>query len=378
MIKALILAGGHGTRMHPLTLRTPKALLPIAGKPNILHLIDSLINYGIKDIYVSINESQLKINHFLKDKKVNLIIENQDKGKLGTIGGLNYAINKIGVDDLLVIGADNFFKGLNFKELIDSMNKSATLVLYNLPNKLLVEHYGIAVVNNGVIKSFQEKPSVNEAKSTLASTLAYAISKEWIKESLPEYINNNHNLDTIGSMWQYFCKKQSLNGFIFNGLWADIGTPRAYVELNKKVLDKKIISDKAIIDESVVIEGNVIIEDGCIIGKNCVIKNGSHIMHHSIINDGSIINGSIIFENTRIGRNTIINNSVIDGFSVIGDNVVINDFSVIGFNAVISSNSRLLRESKVWPFLKANGVIDGDIVYLKNDDELMRSKYWVI
>ncbi len=376
-MKALILAGGHGTRLHPLTMRTPKCLLPIAGKPNILYMIELLEKAGIRDIYVSINDRQLKINDFLKDRAVNLIIENQENGKLGSIGGLNYAVNKIGEDNIIVLGADNFLHGLDLKSFSKNIREdSALLALYNLPEKYMVELFGIAELNGEVITSFQEKPRMEEAKSMLGSTLIYGLGKEWIKNKLPVYIRNNKNLDTIGSMWQYFCTKDTLYGFTFKGLWADIGNARAYVELNNKIMNERRIHKNVAIGEGTKINGNVIIEDGCEIGKNCVINQGTHIMHGTKIDDGAVISNSIIFENAKIGKNSAISKSIIDGYATIGDNVRIHDYCIVGYKSTISNNSTLIKNSKVWPFLKAEGVIDGNVVFIKDETDLTKSKYW--
>ncbi len=380
-MKALILACGQGTRMQPLTLRTPKCLLPISGLPNIIHIINSLNKAGINEIYVSINESQLKINDFLKDKPVNLIIENQEDGKLGSIGGLKYAINKIGADDLIVIGADNFISGIDFKAFSKAIKPGkATLALYNLPEKYMVEYVGIVELDGEVIKSFQEKPTIDEAKSQLGSTMIYGLSKEWIKNVFPKYFSEGNDLDTIGGMWQWFCDKDELHGFIFNGLWADIGNPRAYVELNNKKMNdlpKSIIHDSVVIGDGSIIKDNVIIEEGCVIGKNCVIGPNVHLMHDSTIGENSTVNGSIIFENVHISRSNFISNSVIDGFVIIKNRVRINDFCVIGYKCIIDDESHLIKGSKVWPFLKASGIIDGNIVHIDDDTDLTKSRYWL-
>jgi len=379
-VKALILAGGHGTRLHPLTLRTPKCLLPLAGTPNILHLINTLNNSGIQEVYVSINDKQLKINDFLVDKRVNIIIENQENGKLGSIGGLHYAVNKIGNDDLIVLGADNYYKGLNIKEFSKTINKgSASIALYKLPHKYMVELFGIAELKDNIITSFQEKPSVEEAKSMLGSTMIYGLSKEWIEKRLPEYVKGDNNMDTIGSMWQHFCSKDQLNGFVFNGTWADIGTPRAYIELNNKVmseLTESIIHESVVVSEGTIIKDKVIIEEGCVIGKNCVIGPNTHLMKDTTVGEGTIIKGSVIFEKVHVGRHANIINSVIDGYAFINNNVKINDFCVIGFKSVIEEGSNLIKESSVWPFITANGIINGNITYSQDKEELSKSKYW--
>lgn len=378
-MKALILAGGQGTRLHPLTLRTPKCLLPINGTPNIIHLIKELKNSGINEIYVSINNTQLKINDLLKTEKVNLIIESHENGKLGSIGGLEYAASKIGTDDLIVLGADNYVSGLNFKEFIKSIKPgTATIALYELPYKYMVEYFGIAEVKKGFIISFQEKPRADEAKSQLGSTLIYGLSKEWLSKKLPEYIKNNKNMDTIGSMWQYFSKKDKLQAFIFNGLWGDIGNVRSYIELNNNVMkkSKSRIDSSSVIDAGAIIKHPVIIDKGCIIRKGAVIGPCTHLMHDVIIEENAVIEGSVVFDNVHIEKEVIVSNSVIDGSAIIKERSRIDDYCIIGFKSEVGINSHFIKGSSVWPFLKANGVIDGNVISTNDNAELKESVYW--
>ncbi|MBD3312059.1 NTP transferase domain-containing protein [archaeon] len=379
-LRALILAGGRGTRLHPITLRTPKCLLPIAGKPNILHMVEELNNAGVKDVFVSINDNQLKVNDFLQDKKVNIIIESQEDSKLGSIGGLNYAVNKLGNHDLIVLGADNFYKGIDIRDFSSSIKEgSALIALYKVPHEYMIEELGIAELKGDQIVSFQEKPNINEARSRLGSTLIYGLSSEWLKNKFPAYLDSGADRDTIGRMWQYFCDKDELYGYVFNGTWADIGTTRSYIELNNKVMSEmkeSRINDSITVGEGSVIEDNVIIEEGCIIGRDCVIGPNTHLMKDTTIGQGSRVKGSVLFENTHVGKNSAINNSVVDGFAIINNNVVVDDFCAIGFKAVIESDSRLLKRSNVWPFITARGVINGNVTYREGRDDLINSKYW--
>ncbi len=386
-MKAVIIGGGYGTRMHPLTLRTPKLLLPIAGKPNITWLIKALKEAGIENVYLSINTNQLKVKKFLGNNEyVKIILEESTdhSNKLGSIGAIKYIYDLLGDDDYLIIGADNHFSGLSLKEFSkfhDANKGLATIALFELPNKFLVENYGVAVTKNNRIIGFQEKPRMEEAKSKLASTLVYKISRGFFSGPFNKYLESAGNLDTIGALWEYFSKTEHINGYKFAGLWGDIGKPKSYIDTNAGAMNLakcRIIDDAAEIPPHAIIKPPVIIEKGCIIGKNTVIGPCTHLMHDTLVGDNSIVTGSIVFEEVRIGDNSKIRNSIIDGHAWINDCVTIDDYSIVGFKSVIKDKSHIFKHSRVWPYLAASGIIDGDVLPTEFDNsKLKNSMYWV-
>ncbi len=343
-MKALILAGGKGTRLYPLTLNKSKCMLPINGTPNIKYIIDSLKESGISDIYVSINDSQKDILNNVKDVK--FIIESHKNGKLGSIGGLKYCIDKIGADDLLVIGGDNFFTDLDFSKFPIVKGK-ATICLYKLNDKSLVKYYGIAEIDNDMIISFQEKPSILEARSDLCSTLIYGLSKEWILNEFPKY--KSKNMDTIGSMWNFFVSTGNLIPYIHKGLWSDIGNPKAYIELHKKEISQFINPNSKLI--------NTYTKNSNI---NCFAEDSEIINSYigkSKIKNSTIIN-SIIFDNVEITNSTIIN-SIIDDNSTISSSKISN-YSVVGHSSNIYQSN--IDQSLVWPNISFTGnLLRGEI-----------------
>ncbi len=386
-MKTVIIGGGYGTRLHPLTLRTPKLLLPIAGKPNITWIIEAIKKAGIDKAYLSININQSKVRGFLgSDEFIKVILEEStdQSNKLGSIGALKHVYDLLGDDDYLIIGADNFFSGLSIKDFSgfhDSCGGIASIALFELPNKFLVENYGIAVLKGSELSGFQEKPRLEEAKSKLASTLVYKISKGFFSGPFNNYLKNIGNLDKIGRLWEYFSKTEKINGYKFNGLWGDIGKPKSYIDTNRKamrVINCNFIDDSAKISPDAVINPPVIIENGCVIGRNSIIGPCTHLMHDTQVGDNSVIVGSVIFEDVRIGDNSRVHNSMVDGHAWINDNVVIDDYSIIGFKSVIKDRSHLFKHSRVWPLLATSGIIDGDILPTEFDSsKLKKSMYWL-
>jgi len=410
-MKVLILAGGYGTRLHPLTLRTSKCILPVGGKPNIAHILEKLSQAGIKDVIISFNISQEKIKQLLGDGskfgvRIKYITEmtKNDSDKLGAVGAIKYVVDNAGLDDYLVIGADNYFEGLDIDKLIDFHRKKgadATLALYYVEEEHMVERLGIAVVDGDRITGFQEKPRIEEAKSRLGSILVYVISRQFLEKKLPKYLAElalkNRKPDNPGEMWSHFVDKADIQGFKFNGYWTDIGSNvMYYIDANAMAMARveHSISGSAIIDDGakvsetgVAIGDNTVVEKGAvvrgpvIIGRNCRIKSGAVVGPNTMIHDNTIIgerstvDSAILFENVHVGSGVKIESSIADGLVDIEDEVKVEQHSIIGHGSRLCQGSKLNFESRVWPGISIakNSVISGSVM---GNDKLIESCYW--
>lgn len=183
--KAIILAGGLGTRLRPLTNETPKPLLPIKGKPIIQHAIENLKKYGIKEIILSIGYKAEKIQDYFKDGrqigvKISYCIETEP---LGTGGAVKQASINI-KEPFILLWGDNL-TDINFKEMIKSYIKNNAKIIMALTPREDVEHFGVAKLEGDKILYFVEKPRREEAPSNLINAGAFIIDPEVLK-ILPE------------------------------------------------------------------------------------------------------------------------------------------------------------------------------------------------
>lgn len=395
-MKALILAGGYGTRLHPITLRTSKCVLPLAGIPSVVHIIERLKQAGITDIIISMNKNQESIEKALghgEKHRVNIkyIIEetSSDSDKLGAIRAIKYVVDRIGTDDFIIAGADNFFNGLDIKDMIDfhkEKKSDATVALYHLDDRSLVKNYGIAVLDGDKITSFQEKPSIEDAKSNLAAIFFYIVSKKFLDENLPDYLAKYPNrADRPGDLWEHYAKRMPVNGFVFSGFFGDIGNAKTYLKSNMEAMkmmnrnisenanisdgaeiigDNVMISDDVIIENGVTIEGPVLIERGCKIMKGSVIGPHVSVLRGSEVGSDSIISNSILFDKVKIGERVRMHGSIADGKTMIGSGSVIENESIIGYSSELSENIKVLECSRIWPFssFEKDSVIQGDII----------------
>jgi len=243
-MKVLILAAGYATRLYPLTLTTPKPLLPVAGKPMVEYVLDNLAPIaGIDRIYVVTNARfaghfQEWADAYRANKaKLDFTIVNDgstdDSNKLGAIGDINYVLKtQIVDDDLIVVAGDNLFSQSleEFGELCRE-KKAPVLALYDVGNLEEIKKYNsISTDTAGRITFFEEKPK------TPTSTLTGIALYYYPKSTLPlirQYIADGNNPDQPGRLVQWLYPRIPFYTWTVPGLWYDIGSKETLEEANR-------------------------------------------------------------------------------------------------------------------------------------------------
>jgi glucose-1-phosphate thymidylyltransferase len=229
-MKAIILAAGYATRLHPLTLNQPKPLLKVGDKPIIEHILKKIEKIEtIGQVFIVTNEKFYPT--FLEwregfNSHLDIEIVNDrttcNEDRLGAIGDINFVIKTQNIQsDLLIVGGDNLFE----EELTDFVHffkeKGSSILLNDVNCNDLAKLYGIVSLNeNSQITNFIEKPE--EPESTLASTLIYALKKEHLP-TIRETIELG-KADRAGDFIAHLSKKSQVFGKSLNGRWFDIGS----------------------------------------------------------------------------------------------------------------------------------------------------------
>ena len=335
-LKAMIMAAGVGSRLDPLTQYIPKPLVPIANKPVMDILFEKLYSIGVKDI--------ISNTYYLSDKIIDRYQENnlginfnyiKEDSLSGTAGGLKKCqfFFKEG-ETFLVLSADGLSnadleKGI---EIHKKSNAIATIGIKQIPIEE-VSHFGVVVTDDeGFITEFQEKPSVEAAKSNFINTGIYIFDYK-----IFEYIPENTFCDFAKNVFPQLLAKRAINTFNISEYWSDIGTLEQYkistqdVFNNlchfehsdiKKSLHGAYITGNSKIDPSVQFIGNSTIGNGCNIGRNVIIEN------------------SIIWDNVIIEDNVSIKDTVVASGCTIGVNLT---------SQIIGANQSLHKEkTKIW------------------------------
>ncbi len=241
-MKAILLAAGYGTRLHPLTLNQPKPLLKVAGKPMIEHILFRIEEIDdVDEIFIVTNHKfhphfQDWSKNYKSNKKITVLNDGTktNETRLGAIGDIHFVVKNKNVDeDILVVGGDNLFEfSLHHMNIFFNEKKSPVIALYDVKDKELAKQYGIVDLNKEKkIIGFQEKPS--EPKSTLASTACYIFSREDLEE-LEKCIQQGNKPDNLGDFIKHLSERKHVYGFVFSERWFDIGSKEQLDKADKE------------------------------------------------------------------------------------------------------------------------------------------------
>jgi NDP-sugar pyrophosphorylase family protein len=226
-MKAVILAGGLGTRLKPYTTVFPKPLMPIGESPILEIIIKQLKAKGFNEITLAVGHlSELIMAFFNNGSKYGLKIEySKEEKKLGTAGGLGLLKNKL-EDDFLVMNGD-VLTGLDFSEFLEFHKKTGSIATIALNRRHVDIDFGVVELDeNRTLIGYIEKPKIDY----LVSMGVYAFN-----ESILEYIPSHEYLDIPDLMKRLLSEGEKVNGFIHDGYWLDIGRPDDYIKANEDI-----------------------------------------------------------------------------------------------------------------------------------------------
>ncbi len=336
-MEAIILAGGFGTRLRPLTYSRAKPLLPILNKPMISYLIESLPE-EVDKVILAVNYRKKQIEKYLEKRNFNKkIIVNDEPEPLGTGGAVKFAEEHI-TGTFFVLNSD-IICSLDLKKMLDfhrEKQANATISLWPVDN---VEEFGVAdVEENGKITGFAEKPKPEDAPSDLINAGAYIIEPKIL-----EYIQPGKLISMEKEIFpKIIDDTDAFYGYKFTGYWMDIGRISSYLKIHKFLMDKKNIDNYQ--GKNNKINGDI---NKCCLGSNIKIEENSKL------------DSVIIYDNAEIGNNVVIQNSVIGENCKIGDSCNIKN-SVVGDNEKVEPQTNL-DNKPLWTQPKPEGYPDKQI-----------------
>lgn len=362
--RIVILAGGYGTRLRPLTYTRPKPMLPLAGKPVLQHIIEALARQGFDELIVTANYLCESIERYFGDGSrfgVELVYRRENT-PLGTAGSVKNSENYLD-DTFGVIQSDNI-TDLDLRALLKfhrSKKGLATLSVLPVDNP---QEFGIAELDkDDRVVRFLEKPKPEECFSNLANTGLYVLEPEIL-----DYIPRDSPFDFSKDLFpKLLSLERGVYGLRAGGFWADIGRFENFMKANKWILgrmeSKKLVSIKTrarirgpvhigggvAIEDGAVIVGPVVIEDGCKIGGGSTVKSCSVLGSNVKVGEGNQISGSILYENTLIGSSSRIDDCIIGENCRIGSGSIIHGDVVVGPNCSIGDLVRIQPGSRIWP-----------------------------
>ena len=330
--KAVLLVGGFGTRLRPLTNNRPKSFLPVLNRPFLEHIIVYLKNYGITDIILTLNYLPEVIQNRFGDGKeygvhLTYCIE---KDPLGTAGAVKNA--EAYLNETFFVFNGDIFTDMNLADMLAfhrRVKAKATISLTWVDNP---SAFGVVETDvNQKVKRFIEKPPLNEATTNWINAGIYVLEPEVFAQIPP----GQHYMFEKGLFPRLLDIGSPIYSYSYKGYWLDMGTPQKYFNLNMDLLLSKTKSPLLIkhgfdsrdndIHSTAKIIGPALIDRGCKIGPGVCIKGPVIIGKECIIRDGAILEKAILWDNVSIGQNSQLNECIIASNTVIEDNSKIKD-----------------------------------------------------
>ncbi len=339
-MQALILAGGKGTRLRPLTVYTPKPIVPICNRPFLLYQIDTLRRADITDITLSLSYQPNKIEQQLGDGsdfgvKIRYTVEPQP---MGTAGGYKFA-EELLREPTVVFNGD-ILTDLDLDAVIREHNQhhaAATIVLAPVDNPSV---YGLVETDaEGRVKRFLEKPKADEISVNTINAGTYVLDPRLL-DLVPA--GENYSFE-YGLFPDLLRRGESFYAHIpRDTYWLDIGTPTRYLQAHHDLLAGRItklppLERRGTFDSATVAE----IDEASVIADDCTIKPGAQIINSVLgqgcyIEEKARIENSVIWSHTRVGAGAQVNGAVVGRGCHIGRSAQVGAGAVLGDKSSIT------------------------------------------
>lgn len=379
MLRAVLMAGGKGTRIRPLTLSRPKPLIPVANRPMIEYVVEKVKRAGCNEMVVTLSYLKSQVKTLLENSYPEMDIKySVEKTPLGTAGGIKKASKYL--DDTFLVLSGDVLSDVDLKEVYSfhKTNKAlATLVLTPVNNP---SQYGIAVLDeeNQIIK-FLEKPAAHEVFSKIANTGTYILEPEILDliDTKKGEVDFSHDIFP-----QLIQEKAGIYGYVHDGYWNDVGRPKTYLQANYDVLNEMIrpephgekldervgrlgkmwVGKDVQIHPKARIIGPVVIDEGCCIEKNCVLGRNTVIGANVNIEKNSTIKGSVIFPDCLIKEGSYMKDCIVDSNCVIERGSFIERGAILGSHVHLGSYSRVRSQRYIFnsTVILPESIVDSD------------------
>ena len=350
-MKAILLAGGKGTRLRPLTVHTPKPIVPIFDRAFLHYQIDILRQVPeIDEVILSLNYQPRRIEEVFGDGgslgiKIRYVVESTP---LGTGGAVKYAGDAL-TESVVVFNGDVLTQVdlAAVLRLHRERRAKATIVLTPVENPAA---YGLVETEpDGTVRRFLEKPKADEITCNTINAGIYVLEPDTF-DRIPQ-----------GTTWSieraYFPslieRRETFVAHVAPGYWIDIGTPAKYRQVHRDIMDGRYAAAPfggspaglAWVSPEARVEPGVDLQGPCFVDSGAILKAGAHILPYSVVGrqchveEGATIDGAILWSNTWIGRNAMVRDSILGRQCHIGRSAVLDGKTVLGDRSVVADYS---------------------------------------
>jgi mannose-1-phosphate guanylyltransferase/phosphomannomutase len=361
-MKTVLMAGGEGSSLRPLTINRPKPMVPLVHRPVMGHLVELLRRQHFTDIVATLQYRAPDVEHYFGDGSgfgvtMNYSIEHHP---LGTAGSVKNAGKFLDPDEPFLVVSGDSLTDFNLAEVVEfhkRVGAALTITLYRVPNPL---DYGVIMVNDqGRVERFLEKPSWGEIISDTVNTGIYVVSPQVLDE-----IDEENPFDFSRDLFPVLLEKGApLYGYIANGYWTDVGNIAEYHRACNDILTRKVdvgeigtdAGDGVYREEDVEIAGDAHLVGPVYLGTGVRIKGGvvingpAAVDRFTIVDDRAHIDRSYIWRNAYIGEGVELRGAIIGARCSLNTRAVVFEGAVIGDECTIGAGAVIHPNVKVWP-----------------------------
>jgi len=360
-MKAVVMAGGEGTRLRPLTSNQPKPMVPIVGKPCMEHILELLREHGMTDVIVTVAFLPQAIrSYFGEGETLGISVGySVEESPLGTAGSVRHAAKQL--DDTFLVISGDALCDVDLSALVafhKERNAAVTIGLKSVDNPL---EFGIVVTDDeGRIERFLEKPSWGQVFSDTINTGIYVLEPEVLR-----HIPTDRPYDFSKELFPYLLEMgRPLYGFVLDGYWQDIGNLDQFRQANFDALDERVrlnipgirIRGNVWLGEGVEIADLDQVEGPSLIGNYCRVAPDASVGEYSVLSNTVTLRErtrttrSVIDQSTHIGRSSLIEGAILGRSCDIRAHVRIHEGVAIGDEVTIGAESVIMPGVRIYPY----------------------------
>jgi NDP-sugar pyrophosphorylase family protein len=349
-MKAVILAGGEGTRLRPLTLTLPKPVVPVVDRPFLTHQLDLLARVGVTEIVFSVAYQPERVRRVFGDgeklgRRIHYAVEDTP---LGTGGAVRNALPWL--DDTTIVFNGDVLTDVDLPAVIESHRASgarATLVLTPVANP---SAYGLVETDtDGRVRRFVEKPKPEEITTDTINAGIYVLETAAL-ELMPANVNYSIERGFFPGLLE---RGDRVHGFVHRGYWIDIGTPEKYLQVHRDVVGGRfpVVLDGAARDGGVVhrsaqVEAGAELAAPFYVGPGCRVAAGARIGPDAVltanvsVEAGARVADSVVWDGGRIGEGAEVRGALLASRVHVGARALVGPGAVLGEGTTITDHSR--------------------------------------
>lgn len=360
MSEAILLVGGRGTRLRPLTVNTPKPMLPVAGVPFTAHQIARARAAGVTRIVLSTSYRAEVFSEYFGDGSkfgVELVYMVEDS-PLGTGGAIRHAAGQLrsGPNDPVLVFNGDVLSGFDIAGLVSAWREADADVALYLTRVSDPRAFGLVPTDaTGRVTEFREKPTTQEEIVTDQINAGCYVFRRSVIDEIPAGRVVSVERETFP---QLLAAGRSLLGVVDPAYWRDLGTPEAFVEGSRDIVSGRIPSPA--LPGS---PGKCLLLPGASVSRDAVVAGGSAIGAGATIQAYATIDGSVVLDGAEVGVGAKIVDSVIGAGAVIGAGTSLTGV-VVGDGAMIGAENELRAGARIWP-----GINIGDCAIRYTSDQ---------